>query len=308
MTYSIHNGFINKLQLLQKNAQKNIAQHYHDILEIHSWTSSIGYGLTGVCEGRFLEKAAISISVVSSESLPEAATLMRPHLIGRPYEVAGLSVVMHPLNPHLPSAHANIRCFEVITDKNTVLRWYGGGVDLTPYIPADQDSLDWHQALQLYIKKYDPSLKLYDDWKNNCDRYFYLKHRKEPRGIGGVFFDDYEGLGDMESTESFLVGLIELFFEWNFYLADKYLQKNYSQHEKDFQCWRRGRYVEFNLLHDRGTLFGLQAGGRVEAILLSLPPNVKWIYNGDIVFKENNDLLLNHLDRHSCFQKYFENL
>ena len=294
---SSHQNFLHKLQEIQLRAQSSIASIYSDTLFIEPWASAIGYGLTGVCQGKNLEKAAVSISAVQAKCLPTAASALRKDLAGLPYKVAGLSMIFHPENPFLPTSHANIRCFTVYKKDGSVVRWFGGGVDLTPYFPIEEDCLHWHQSLKQYICQFEPLL--YDRWKLDCDHYFYLKHRQEPRGIGGVFFDDYAGLGSPGQTEDFLVGLMEWFLTQNFLLAEKYEGKSYTLEQKAFQLWRRGRYAEFNLLYDRGTLFGLQAGGRAEAILLSLPPQVNWIYEGEKLFSENNELIVNLLKRYA---------
>jgi len=303
MTSSPRN-FLDKLQSIQSQAQSSIADIYGDPLYIDPWISPIGYGLTGVCQGKSLEKAAVSISAVQAQSLPHAASVIRQDLAGLPYAVVGLSIIFHPNNPFLPTSHANIRCFTVYKKDGSVVKWFGGGVDLTPYFPIEEDCLHWHHSLKQYICQCEPLL--YDRWKLDCDQYFYLKHRQEPRGIGGVLFDDYAGLESSSQTEDFLVGLVEWFLTQNFRLAKKYQEKTYTPEQKAFQLWRRGRYAEFNLLYDRGTLFGLQAGGRPEAILLSLPPQVNWIYEGDRSFNENNELLLNSLRRYAGDKKLLQ--
>ncbi len=290
---SSRESFIKKLANLQNQAQREIQSVYHDALSIQPWAIDMGYGLTGVCEGSLLEKAAVSISKIKGLSLPPSATEIRGDLAGYPYEVTGLSIIFHPFSPLIPASHANIRKFSVYKSSEEVVHWFGGGVDLTPFFPIEEDCQNWHRSLKDYVQSFEP--ELYDLWRAQCDDYFFLKHRNEPRGIGGVFFDDYKGHSSSEETENFLVGLITWFLDQNFALAQKYRDIPIQQVQKDFQLWRRGRYAEFNLLLDRGTLFGLQSGGRVESILLSLPPHVTWIYRGDEIFKENNDLLLKFL-------------
>jgi len=297
---NIHSIFLHHLQDIQLKAKHAIAAVYQDELVIDPWSSHIGSGWTGICQGQNLEKAAVSISSVQASALPSSATALRPDLDGLPYSVTGLSIIFHPRSPLLPTSHANVRCFSVYKEDGSVIEWFGGGVDMTPYIPIEEDCQHWHQSLKAYIDRFEPTL--YPSWKENCDQYFYLKHRQEPRGIGGIFFDDYKGFQSIEQTMGFVVGLLEWFLESHMLLAAKYQNQPYTQEQKAFQLWRRGRYVEFNLLQDRGTLFGLQAGGRVEAILLSLPPQVSWLYEGAELFSENNELLMCILNRYAADQ------
>lgn len=262
---------------------------FGDSFQRDRWQSSLGYGITATVEGRYLEKAGVNISIISGESLPKAATIRRPDLANTPFEACGLSVIIHPANPHVPTAHMNIRSI-FCPQKN--IRWFAGGYDLTPYIGYLVDSQQWHEYTKAHLDSFDSSL--YEPWRNACDEYFYLPHRDEPRGIGGIFFDDYlSSKGNMHTSE-FVLSLVDCFINLYSCIALKRLQTSFSQQEQDFMQWRRGRYVEFNLLHDRGTLFGLQSGGRVESILVSLPSKVRWHYCGDRIYSTHMNNLRSH--------------
>jgi len=235
-----------------------------------------GGGMTLAFEkGEIIEKGGVNFSDVQGKSLPPSATQGRPALEGSPFRAMGVSVVFHPDNPHLPTSHANIRYFEASPVDSEPVWWFGGGFDLTPYYPVMDDVIFWHEAAKKVCDKYGPDH--YSRFKKWCDEYFYLAHRKETRGVGGLFFDDYAE-GGFEPSLSFAHDVGKTFEETFFSIVERGKAKPYTNSQKDFQKYRRGRYVEFNLVYDRGTHFGLQSGGRTESILMSLPPQVEWSY------------------------------
>lgn len=230
--------------------------------------------------GYLFEKAGVNFSHVYGSKLPPAATKNRPETLGRNFEAMGVSAVFHPLNPFVPTAHINVRFFIATKPGHEAIWWFGGGIDLTPFYGFDEDCIHWHQQAK---KACDPFSKhvqydLYERFKTQCDQYFFLPHRNEPRGIGGLFFDDFNELG-FDPSFSLLRSVGDSFLMAYLPIVNRRKQHPYGRPEQDFQHYRRGRYVEFNLLYDRGTLFGLQSGGRTEAILMSLPPRVQWRYN-----------------------------
>jgi coproporphyrinogen III oxidase len=232
-----------------------------------------GEGLTCVLEGgAVFERAGVARSLVRGAALPPSATASRPELSGRPFAAMGVSVVFHPRNPHVPTTHCNVRMLSVGGDGLPAVRWFGGGFDLTPYYGYDDDARAWHQAAAAAVGAH------YGRFKRQCDDYFFLKHRNEPRGIGGVFFDDWQEGGEVEAFA--LTRRVGEAF-WPAYAAIVQRRKDmpWGPRERRWQCQRRGRYVEFNLVWDRGTLFGLQSGGRTESILMSMPPEVHWDYD-----------------------------
>lgn len=233
-----------------------------------------GQGDTRVLEGgAVFERAGVARSVVQGASLPPSATGERPHLSGRPFSAMGVSVVIHPRNPYVPTTHCNVRMLNVGGDGLPPVRWFGGGFDLTPYYGFEEDARAWHQAAHDAV-----GAALYPRFKRQCDDYFFLRHRGEPRGIGGLFFDDWQDGGDAAAfalTQS--VG--EAFLPAYLHIVARRKDQPYGERERHWQCQRRGRYVEFNLVWDRGTLFGLQSGGRTESILMSMPPEVHWAYD-----------------------------
>lgn len=238
------------------------------------WTRSEGGGgLTQVLDqGAVFEKAGVNFSHVFGPALPPSATALRPHLAGQPFEAMGLSLVIHPLNPYVPTTHANVRCFKV-GDEGI---WFGGGFDLTPYYGFEADCIHWHEQAKSACDPFD--LTYYSRFKTACDHYFYLKHRQEPRGIGGLFFDDFFEQ-DLDFSFGFMRSVGDHFLSAYLPIVEKRKDLAFGERERQFQAYRRGRYVEFNLIYDRGTLFGLQSGGRTESILMSLPPIVHWAYN-----------------------------
>lgn len=227
-------------------------------------------------EGSFLERGGVNFSHVMGNRLPGSATASRPELAGASFEAMGVSLVFHPRNPMVPTVHMNVRLFSATNPEGQSIWWFGGGMDLTPYYGFEEDARHFHQtcrdALAPFGNQYHAKFK---KW---CDEYFYLKHRNEPRGVGGIFFDDFSELGFDQSFElTRSVG--DHFLKAYLPIARKRSTSPYDEKHRDFQAYRRGRYVEFNLVFDRGTLFGLQSGGRTESILMSMPPKVQWRYN-----------------------------
>lgn len=239
------------------------------------WENKVGSGCSCVLQGELFEQAGVNFSHIAGKNLPAAATEKRPELIGAHFEALGVSAVIHPINPFVPTAHLNVRYFQT-GDHG----WFGGGFDLTPYYGFDEDCKHFHQTAKKICDK--TSARLYPKFKKNADHYFYLKHRQEQRGIGGIFFDDFNELS-FEPCFAFLKNVGDGFLQAYMPIVQKRKTLPYTPAQKDFQEYRRGRYVEFNLMYDRGTLFGLQFGGRVESILMSLPPKVQWRYNWNAV-------------------------
>jgi coproporphyrinogen III oxidase len=230
-------------------------------------------------QGSIFEKGGVNFSHVHGKSLPPSATASRPELAGAGFEAMGVSLVIHPENPYVPTSHMNVRYFEAKRGDEIVAWWFGGGFDLTPYYAFEEDVIHWHQESRkaCQVSRFDGDA-LYAELKKQCDDYFYLKHRNEPRGVGGLFFDDFNRW-DYEDCFQLVKQVGQGFIPAYFEIVDRRKDHPYSERERSFQAYRRGRYVEFNLVYDRGTLFGLQSGGRTESILMSLPPKVEWIYN-----------------------------
>jgi coproporphyrinogen III oxidase len=235
-----------------------------------------GGGITrAFSKGDALEKGGINFSDVVGAELPPSATQNRPELSGLPFRAMGVSVVFHPYNPFAPTSHANIRYFEAGPEDSPEAWWFGGGFDLTPYYPFHEDVITWHKAAKSIC---DPFGKeLYPRFKDWCDQYFYLPHRDETRGVGGLFFDDLN-LGGFDNTLDFVLKVGHCFCDTYFEIFEKRRTTPFGQKQRNFQKYRRGRYAEFNLVYDRGTLFGLQSKGRTESILMSMPPEVSWTY------------------------------
>lgn len=227
-------------------------------------------------EGNFFERGGVNFSHVTGDAMPASATAHRPELAGRRWEAMGVSLVMHPRNPYCPTTHMNVRCFIASKDGEAPVWWFGGGMDLTPYYGFVEDAQHFHRACRDALAPFGTDVHArYKQW---CDEYFFLKHRNEPRGIGGIFFDDLNE-GGFDRCLALTQSVGDHFLDAYLPLCEKRRNTPYGERERDFQAYRRGRYVEFNLVWDRGTLFGLQSGGRTEAILMSLPPIVKWRYD-----------------------------
>ncbi|HEY0863877.1 MAG TPA: oxygen-dependent coproporphyrinogen oxidase [Lacunisphaera sp.] len=225
--------------------------------------------------GAVFEKAGVGFSHVSGQSLPPSATATRPELAGKPFHAMGVSLVIHPHNPYVPTSHANVRFFTA-GEGDRAVWWFGGGFDLTPYYGFEEDAVHWHRTARAACDPHGP--ELYPRFKKWCDDYFFLKHRGEPRGIGGLFFDDFNAPGFVEAFK-FLRSVGDAFVPAYLPIVARRKAMPFGERERDFQLYRRGRYVEFNLVYDRGTIFGLQSGGRTESILMSLPPLVAWRYD-----------------------------
>ena len=244
-----------------------------------------GGGFTCILEnGEIFDKIGVNFSDILGDHLPKAATDLRPELQGKNYQAMGVSVVCHPKNPHVPTAHLNVRLFTAYGENSQPIWWFGGGFDMTPYYGYEEDAVHWHKIARDICSPYGDGL--YDQYKKNCDEYFYIKHRKEPRGIGGIFFDDLN-TWDFDTCFEFIKSVGNGFTDAYEPILKKRLDESYNEQQKDFQLFRRGRYVEFNLVYDRGTLFGLQSNGRTESILMSMPPLVKWKYQYSI--KKNSE-------------------
>jgi coproporphyrinogen III oxidase len=243
-----------------------------------SWEREAGGGgRSRVMEGgAVFEKAGVNFSHVFGSTLPPSATAARPELAGRSFQAMGVSLVIHPHNPFVPTSHANVRFFIAEKEGAAPVWWFGGGFDLTPYYGFTEDVVHWHRVAREACTPFGDDV--YHRYKKWCDEYFFLKHRNEPRGIGGLFFDDLNS-GGFEYCNSLMMSIGNHYLPAYLPIVERRKNMEYGEREKDFQRYRRGRYVEFNLVYDRGTLFGLQSGGRTEAILMSLPPEVTWRYD-----------------------------
>ncbi len=241
-----------------------------------SWVRDAGGGGESrvLARGQLFEQAGVGFSHVFGDQMPPSATKHRPELAGKQFQAVGVSLVLHPRNPYIPTTHANFRFFSA--GEKDPIWWFGGGYDLTPYYPFHEDVLHWHRTARNACSSFGDDL--YPRYKKWCDEYFFLQHRNEPRGVGGLFFDDLNAAG-FEDSFAFLKSVGDSFLEAYVPIVKRRRDHAYGDRERDFQLYRRGRYVEFNLIYDRGTLFGLQSGGRTESILMSLPPEVRWRYN-----------------------------
>lgn len=234
-----------------------------------------GHGQSNViADGAVIEKAGVNFSHVWGDQLPSAASAKRPELAGCSFQALGVSIIIHPKNPYAPTTHFNIRLFAAEKEQQSIW-WFGGGFDLTPYYGFVEDCEHWHRIAKNTCEPFGENL--YPQFKKQADDYFYLKHRDEHRGIGGILFDDLS-LADYKTTENFACNVGDNFLPAYLPILERRCNMDYSERERNFQNYRRGRYVEFNLLYDRGTLFGLQFGGRIESILVSMPPVVNWHY------------------------------
>ena len=243
-----------------------------------TWTREGGGGGCSrvLKNGRVFEQAGVNFSHVFGAELPPSATRTRPELAGQDFQAVGVSLVLHPHNPYVPTTHANFRFFTAGSDGNTPVWWFGGGYDLTPYYPFIEDVVDWHATAKAACDPYGDVC--YARHKQCCDEYFFLKHRSETRGVGGLFFDDLNATG-FDDSFAFLQSVGDSFMRAYAPIVKRRKKHPFGERQRDFQLYRRGRYVEFNLIYDRGTIFGLQSGGRTESILMSLPPKVRWEYD-----------------------------
>ena len=237
-----------------------------------------GSGVSRVMSGgKVIEKGGVNFSHVFGKAMPASATAERPELAGRAFQAMGVSLVIHPLNPMVPTSHANFRLFVAEKEGEESVWWFGGGYDLTPYYGFEEDCVHWHRTAERACAPFGGAY--YPALKKRCDEYFFLKHRGEARGIGGLFFDDFNEMG-FDKCFDFVQSLANSYLEAYVPIVEKRKDTEYTQEQREFQEYRRGRYVEFNLVFDRGTLFGLQSGvGRIESILMSLPPTVRWVYD-----------------------------
>ena len=264
------------------------------IFEKDHWTKKdgSGSGITSViCDGNVFEKGGVNFSIVEGNKMPKSATTLRPELEGRKYTALGVSLVVHPENPYIPTAHANVRFFVAEEPGKEPIWWFGGGFDLTPFYGFDEDAVHWHKTAKKACLPFGE--KVYSQYKKWCDDYFYLEHRNEQRGIGGLFFDDLNE-GGFDRCFEFMKSVGDHFSEAYLPIVIKRKDTPYDKKERNFQLYRRGRYVEFNLIYDRGTLFGLQSGGRTESILMSMPPEVKWSYQFQVEKDSEEEKLYNH--------------
>lgn len=243
-----------------------------------SWTREEGGGGRSrvLQDGAVIEQGGVNFSHVYGTTMPASATAHRPELAGRSFEAMGVSLVIHPRNPHVPTSHANVRFFIAEKEGEAPVWWFGGGFDLTPFYPVEEDCRHWHQVAKALCDPFGE--QVYPEYKAWCDRYFYLKHRDETRGVGGLFFDDLNHW-PFEQCFAFMQAVGKGYLDAYLPIIARRKDVPYGEQERQFQLYRRGRYVEFNLVYDRGTLFGLQTGGRTESILMSMPPLARWQYN-----------------------------
>jgi coproporphyrinogen III oxidase len=249
-----------------------------EVFQEDNWQREAGGGgrTRILTNGKVFERGGVAFSHVYGTELPQSATAKRPELSGRNFQAMGVSLVIHPLNPYVPTSHMNVRCFVAEKTGEAPIWWFGGGYDLTPYYGFTEDAVHWHRTAQAACQGFGE--QVYPEYKRWCDDYFYIRHRQEQRGIGGLFFDDLNEWGFTRCFD-FLQSVGDSYLSAYAPLVEKRMHTEYGQRQRDFQLYRRGRYVEYNLVYDRGTLFGLQTGGRVESILMSMPPVVKWEYN-----------------------------
>ncbi len=269
---------------LQDRITEAISAIDGDAFAEDAWEKPAGSPLQGngrsriLEEGTVFERAGVGFSHVQGTTLPPAATPTRSELAGRGFEALGVSLVFHPRNPFAPTVHMNVRAFvaKAVRSGESDVWWFGGGMDLTPYYPFDEDAIHFHQTCRNALSPFGPGY--YPKFKKWCDEYFFLKHREEARGIGGIFFDDFADLG-FDQSFALMKSVGDAFLRAYEPIILRRKGSPYTEAQRDFQAYRRGRYVEFNLVYDRGTHFGLQSGGRAESILMSMPPVVKWRYD-----------------------------
>lgn len=279
----MHNDYLKQVKSYLMSLQDAICQQLaladgEQSFQEDSWDRPGGGGGRSriIKNGAVFEQGGVGFSHVYGEKMPGSATAHRPELEGRDFNACGVSLVMHPENPMIPTVHMNVRFFIAQKEGEEPVWWFGGGFDLTPFYPFDEDIIEWHQQAKNALDSVDE--KLYPEYKAWCDDYFFLKHRDEARGVGGIFFDD---LNDRSFDECFSVikAVGDAFTKAYLPIVERRKNLAYTQQQRDFQLYRRGRYVEFNLVWDRGTLFGLQTGGRTESILMSMPPLARWEYD-----------------------------
>ena len=265
---SLQNRIVSELEHLDGKAA------FHE----DTWTREGGGGGQSrvLKNGGVFEQAGVNFSHVFGDELPPSATKSRPDLAGKGFQAMGVSLVLHPHNPYIPTTHANFRFFVAAPGDSKPVWWFGGGYDLTPYYPFPEDVVDWHKVAKAACDPFGDDC--YERYKKWCDEYFYLKHRNETRGVGGLFFDDLNEPG-FDDSFAFMQSVADSFIPAYAPIVKRRRKHPFGERQRDFQLYRRGRYVEFNLIYDRGTIFGLQSGGRTESILMSLPPRVRWEYD-----------------------------
>ena len=263
---------------LQENICKALQEEDGQAFREDSWDREEGGGGRSrvLEEGNVFEKAGVNFSHVFGSRLPASATAQRPELAGRSFQAMGVSLVIHPRNPYVPTSHANVRFFVAEKEGEEPIWWFGGGFDLTPYYGNDEDVIHWHSVARDACTPFGEDV--YPRFKQWCDDYFFLKHRDEPRGVGGLFFDDLNSW-DFDTCFAFMRSVGDAYLPAYLPIVQRRRDMEFGERERNFQLYRRGRYVEFNLVYDRGTIFGLQTGGRTESILMSLPPLVRWQYD-----------------------------
>ena len=295
---------IKNLEHIFKNSQEKIIESFSNIEKSNKAKKTFdkwkrpegGGGQTFVIEsGAFFDNCAVNFSSISGKKLPKAAlgnALVKSSNNG--YQAMGLSVISHPKNPYIPTSHLNIRLF-CILDRNKEIRewWAGGGYDLTPYISFKSDNIKWHDDAKALLNSYNKSF--YKKFSKNCNEYFYIPHRNERRGVGGIFFDNFTQM-NLDKTTEMLSSIADQYLSSYMHIANKRKKTKFNKEQKDFQLLRRGRYAEFNLVNDRGTAFGLQSNGRIQSILASLPKDVKWSYKKDDSYIKMEKQLLKHIN------------
>jgi coproporphyrinogen III oxidase len=266
------------LGLQDRICQRLEAVDGQGVFERDSWQRPEGGGGVSrvLAGGRVIEKGGVNFSHVMGDTMPGSATAHRPHLAGAPWQAMGVSLVIHPENPYAPTSHANVRFFIATPKDSEPVYWFGGGYDLTPYYGFEDDCVHWHDTARQACAPFGEHV--YPRYKRWCDDYFFLKHRQEPRGVGGLFFDDHN-TGDFDQDFALMRAVGDSYIDAYEPILRRRLDHPWGERQRAFQLYRRGRYVEFNLVYDRGTLFGLQSGGRAESILMSLPPLVRWEYD-----------------------------
>lgn len=274
---------ISKIKVFLIKLQDSICQELEDedgkeqFLSDKWRNPALGYGTTRViANGHVFEKGGVNFSHIMGTTLPPSATEKRPELAGQQFEVLGVSIVIHPVNPYVPVSHANFRFFTTKNTSKSPIWWFGGGFDLTPTYGYEEDCVYWHTQAKAACDPYGE--EVYPRFKKWCDDYFYIKHRNEPRGVGGIFFDDLNEWG-FEKCFDFIKDSAHHYIKAYRHIVSKRKEMPYTEKQKNFQLYRRGRYAEFNLVYDRGTVFGLQTRGRIESILMSLPPQTSWLYD-----------------------------
>jgi len=297
---------INELEKKFKQMQSSVKSEFekfeklkHANVSSDSWDRPEGGGgvTCVIADGDFFDNCAINFSSIFGKNLPEAAlarSLKKEVDFG--YRAMGVSVISHPANPHVPTSHMNVRLFGILDKNNEIHDWWiGGGYDLTPFIPYEEDIVNWHKSAKDLLNRYNPSF--YSEFAENCNNYFNIVHRKERRGVGGIFFDNLSDFKNLHEGISFLTDITSCYVKSYLEIAERRQKIQFNSTEKEFQLLRRGRYAEFNLVYDRGTSFGLQSNGRIESILASLPSNVKWSYNKTKEYKDLEAQLLKVINR-----------